>query len=167
MNESYVECLIKRKSSLLNSLLKVIMIVFVVIVLLGGLLFGNMIVLIIAIAIGIGAYYVYPMFDIEYEYLYLDREISIDKIMAKQRRKRVATYDVGKMEILAPENSHELDPYRSRNIKVIDYSSNMDDHKKYLMAYHDETSECLVKFEPNEEMIKCIKQIAPRKVKEY
>ena len=30
----------------------------------------------------------------EYEYLYLDRELTIDKVMAKTRRKRVAVYQL-------------------------------------------------------------------------
>ena len=39
--------------------------------------------------------------DIEYEYLYLDKEITIDKIMAKTRRKRVLSISVDKIEILS------------------------------------------------------------------
>ena len=167
MNESYVECLVARKTGPFNVFLKGLLFAVVAICIILGLFSGSMIIMILAIAVGVGAYFLLPMLDIEYEYLYLDREITIDKIMSKQRRKRVAVYDIGKMELLAPENSHEFDSYRARNVKVYDYGSNMPDHKAYLMAYHDEKEECLVKFEPNEEMLKCIKQVAIRKVKDY
>ncbi|MCR4740629.1 MAG: DUF6106 family protein [Lachnospiraceae bacterium] len=167
MNESYVECLVAKKAGPLDIFLKGLLIAVVAICIILGLFSGSIVIMILAIALGFGAYFLIPMFDIEYEYLYLDREITIDKIMSKQRRKRMAVYDLGKMELLAPETSHEFDSYKARNVKVRDFSSNMPDHKAYLMAYHDEKEECLVKFEPNEEMIKCIKQIAMRKVRDY
>ena len=39
------------------------------------------------------AYFVFPRLDIEYEYLYLDRELSIDKIMSKEKRNLAVVTD--------------------------------------------------------------------------
>ena len=75
---------------------------------------------------GVLDYFVFQWTDIEYEYLYLDKEITVDKIMAKTRRKRVAQIDVNKIEIIAPEKSHQLDSYRNRQVKAKDLSAGHD-----------------------------------------
>ena len=49
--------------------------------------------------------FILPLTDIEYEYSYCDKEISVDKIMGKEKRKNLATYQLEKMELLAPSNS--------------------------------------------------------------
>ena len=46
----------------------------------------------------------------------------MDKVMAKAKRKRVATYSIDRLEILAPIKSYHLDNYKNRNVKVKDYS---------------------------------------------
>ena len=112
---------------------------------------------------GVAAYFIYMNADLEYEYLYVDKELSVDKIMAKKGRKRVATYDMGKMEILAPMNSYHLDNYKNRSDKTVDYSSGVvkQPDTRYVF-YYDGRQRVVI--EPNEELIKAIQMIAPRKV---
>ncbi len=166
MNETYVECLVERKQNPFSIVIKAAMIALCavcVILSLAGLPF----MLLLAVIIGaVAGYLVFPVLSIEYEYLYLDKEISIDKIMSKQKRKKELVLDLIKMELLAPASSHEFDSYLNRNVQIKDYSSGMEGegHKPYYLAYHDEKTEMLVKLEPNEEMLKAIKLVAPRKV---
>ena len=121
MNETYVEWLVKRKTPAYMTLLKILTIMLTVcFVLLGFFLLPAMI---IAVLLGVAAYFVYLNSDVEYEYLYVDKELTVDKVMAKSRRKRVATYDLGKIEILAPIKSWHLDNYKNRTDKTVDYSS--------------------------------------------
>ena len=101
--------------------------------------------------------------DLEYEYLYLDREISIDKVMAKSRRKKAGSFAIEKMEIFAPLNSHRLDSYKNRELKTLDYSSRIaaQPERRYMMVWNGDTKIIL---EPNEEMIRAVQSVAPRKV---
>ena len=153
MSEGYVECLVARKSSVVMKFLKILLIMLTVVFAVIGmrLLPG----LLIAVVTGVGAYFVYMNADIEYEYLYLDKEISIDKVMAKSRRKKAGSYTVEQMEILAPLNSHRLDSYKNRNTKTLDYSSGIANQpeSRYMMVCNGD-----------EEMIKAIQNVAPRKV---
>ncbi len=161
MSETYVECLVARKPSMLLSFLKILLIMLtVVFVLIGAIYFPG---LVIAAITGVGAYFATMNASIEYEYLYVDREISVDKVMAKSRRKKANTFSVDKMEILAPLNSHRLDSYRNRNAKMLDYSSGIaaQPERRYMMVCEGDTK---VIFEPNAEMVKAIQSIAPRKV---
>ena len=117
MNETYVEWLVKRKTPAYMTLLKILTIMLTVcFVLLGFFLLPAMI---IAVLLGVAAYFVYLNSDVEYEYLYVDKELTVDKVMAKSRRKRVATYDLGKIEILAPIKSWHLDNYKNRTDKTV------------------------------------------------
>ena len=161
MSEGYVECLVARKPSVILSFLKILLIMLTVVFLMvGGVFLPG---LVVAIITGVGAYFATMNANIEYEYLYLDREISVDKVMARSRRKKANTFSVDKMEILAPLNSHRLDSYRNRNSKTLDYSSGVaaQPERRYMMICEGDMK---VIFEPNAEMIKAIQSIAPRKV---
>lgn len=163
MNDSYKELMVKRESGLKEKLLRVICMIPTVLAAILALGTANVIIFIIAIALGVLTYFVYQRTDVEYEYLYLDKEINVDRIMAKTRRKRVATLSIEKMEILAPERSHQLDSYRNRNVKATDYSAGQDlsDQKLYAL-YYEGNQKYLLSLD--EDFVKTIKGIAPRKV---
>lgn len=163
MNETYVEWLVKRKTPAYMKLLKILSIMLTVCFILLGMI--NMIAMVIGILLGVGAYFVYLNCDLEYEYLYVDKELTIDKIMAKSKRKRVATYDMGKLEIMAPVKSWHLDNYKGRmeKEKGVDYSSGEEKQPdgRYVFFYDGKQK---VIIEPNMELVKAIQTIAPRKV---
>ncbi len=163
MNESYKELLVKKDRGIKETLIRFLSLLHTVF--LGFLTFvtGNMIFFIIVIALGVLDYFVFQWTDIEYEYLYLDKEISVDKIMAKTRRKRVTTLSVEKVEIMAPEKSHQLDSYRNRQTKVTDLSAGHDlpDQKLYWIFYEGNQR---ILMNLTEDFARTIKGIAPRKV---
>lgn len=162
MSDTYVECLVKAKKSVMGNFLKVVLIVLTIFFSMLTLV-GFVICIIPAVIAGVGAYLVYLNTDIEYEYLYLDKELTVDKVMAKTKRKRVATYTVERMEILAPIKSYHLDNYKNRSVKEKDYSigEELQPDRRYVMYY--EGGEKIL-FSPSEEFVKAVKSVAPRKV---
>lgn len=167
MSDLYIELLVKKKKTSTDTLLKVLMIGATVIFVLGGILF-NPIILLLAVVMGVVDYFKLPSLDLEYEYLYVNGELDIDKIMSKQKRKRVGSYDMKKVEIVAPKSSHELDSFRNRkDIKVHDYSSLEENAKTFGMAINGDKGMELIYFDPNEAIIKDMQRIAPRSVKLY
>lgn len=163
MNESYKELLVKKEQKLTAKLLKTVCLVIAVIAGFLTLTFMNAICLLTAVVFGVLTYFVNQWTDIEYEYLYLDREITIDKIMAKTKRKRMVTLQIDKMEILAPATSHQLDSYQRREVKTADYSAgyDVDDQKLYVMYYEGSQKYIL---NLTEDFAKTVKGMAPRKV---
>lgn len=164
MSETYVECLVKRDSSILGKLVRILLIMLTAVFGLLGLMgafYG--IPFLIALGTAFCAYLVYLHTDIEYEYLYLDRELSIDKIMAKTKRKKVATFDIERMEVLAPIKSYHLDNFKGRTGKETDYSIGREEQPdlRYMMFYDGNQKIIL---SPNEELVKAIRSVAPRKV---
>lgn len=161
MNETYVEWLVKKKTPSYMTFLKILTIMLAVCFIIVG--FVIMPALLIGLVFGVAAYFIYMNADLEYEYLYVDKELTIDKVMAKSKRKRVASFELDKMEIVAPVKSWHLDNYKNRNDKLVDYSSGEEKQpdRRYVFYYEGKQK---VIFEPNEEMIKAMQMVAPRKV---
>lgn len=160
MSDFYTEQLVKRKTSSGATAAKAGMIVLTCLSVLTVLLlpFGIIFPVIMIVA----DYILFRRLDIEYEYLYVNGELDIDIIMAKQKRKRKYSTNIGSMEILAPQNAPEV-----RNVqaaKSYDFSSGVDDVKKYEMIVMDGGQRIRILFEPNQAILEGIKMLAPRKV---
>lgn len=163
-SDTYVELLIKKKASVGMVILKYVLIILTVLSALAAMLgIGSFVSLIVAVVFAAGAYLVYLNADLEYEYLYVDKELSVDKVLAKSKRKKADTFDLSRMEILAPLNSHRLDSYKSRQVKTVDYSSGVaaQPEVRYTM-YYDGSKKVIL--EPNQALLKAIQNVAPRKV---
>ncbi len=163
MSDAYVECLVKAKTPMLGKFFKYVLVMLAVVLAALMLLTMNIIILLLAIAAGVGAYFVGMYTDLEYEYLYLDKELTIDKVMAKTKRKRVAVYQLDRMEILAPIKSYHLDNFRNRQTKDKDYSIGYEEQPDLRYVLYYEGGEKLI-LSPSPEMIKVMKNVAPRKV---
>ena len=165
MSDTYVECLVKAKPSMIGKFFKVFLIVLTVIFSLAFIVVGTLLpfIIIAPVLTGVGAYFVNMFTDLEYEYLYLDRELVVDKVMAKSKRKRVATYSLDRMEILAPIKSYHLDNFKNRSAKESEYSigEELQPDKRFVMYYEGGQKIIL---SPSEELVKVMRNMAPRKV---
>ncbi len=162
MSDTYVECLVKAKQPGIAKFFRGFLIVLTVFFAL-FMLFAGITALLLAVVCGLGAYFLNLFTDLEYEYLYLDRELIVDKVMAKTRRKRVATYSIDRLEIMAPIRSYHLDSYKNRDVKVKDYSIHQElkPDLRYVMYYEGGLK---ILLSPSEELVKAMKNVAPRKI---
>ena len=113
------------------------------------------------------AYYAWLESVVDYEYVYVDKEIRIAKIQQKQRRKELTTYDLTKMEIMAPQGSPHLDGYKGKEHKVADYSSGDDSNQssRYVLIMSDGTEVILdLVGEYGPQIVELIRMYIPRKV---
>lgn len=163
MSEAYIECLVKAKPSALGKFFKYLLYLLAAILLALMFLTMNVIMFILAVAAGVGAYFVGMYTDLEYEYLYLDKELTIDKVMGKTKRKRVAVYQLERMEIFAPIKSYHLDNFKNRQTKDKDYSIGYVEQPDLRYAMYYEGGERLI-LSPSPELVKIMKNAAPRKV---
>ena len=162
MSESYVECMVARKPSMAVKVLAFLIGAIAVIVGLAAMIIQPLL-LFVAAAIGFGAYFININASIEYEYLYIDKEIVVDKIMSQSKRKRVASYEVDKIEIMAPLKSYHLDQFKNRTFKEVDISSGVEGQPEVRYTFYYNGTDKVI-FEPNEAMVKAIRNVAPRKV---
>ena len=167
MGDSYVEILVERDKNSFYALLKYVCYALCGLLIVVSILTGLSLLLIVGVAVGIIGVFVVPNPEYEFEYLFIGKELSIDKIIAKSKRKSVATYDLNKMELMCPLNSHELDSYKSKNTPVKNFSSGKEGVIPYVIVYKDERAEILVYVEPDAQLISAVKSVSPRKVVEY
>ena len=80
----------------------------------------------------------------------------------------MGSYDASELEILAPENSHELDSFKNKkDLKLKDYTS-LDPHAKcYILVFNKEKGQEMIKVELDESILNDLRRIAPRKVNLY
>ncbi len=164
MNDSYLEVMVKRKTNVLaligrNTLVGLGALVFLV-----GFL--SDIFLILAIVAGLlflGAFLFHRQIGVEFEYLYLEKTLSIDKISNQTTRKKLAEYSMEHLELLAPVSSHRLDSYAS-GVKTVDYSSRQKEGNPYALIFKQGSLTTKVLIDCTEELYDQIRMTAPRKV---
>lgn len=158
-----MEILIKRKTNQVKSIITYVLAIIAVICLFFGLI-GYLTLMLAGIVLAVTAYFLRLNSYVEFEYLYLSNELSIDRILAKSKRKRMAEFNLQRMEVLAPVNSHHLDSYRNKRCKAYDFASGQEDSRPYVLIYSGETEMSKVKLDMPEELLKAIRDMAPRKV---
>ncbi len=160
----HIELLVPVKANTGLNLCKILLWVLTVILALAGLVgvFG-LIPIIVAIATGVGAYFVGLRVDTEYEYTLTDRELDVDIIYSKEKRKHITTFDLNKLELMARLGSYRLDGQEHRGLKTEDYSSKEESRKKDVFVMIYEGSRRIL-IEPDEKLFKAIYSVAPSKV---
>ena len=158
MNER-IEVLVKRKTPVV---MKVAQYVFIILAVFLIYMFGILAILFSAI-FGALAYIVGIRSNVEYEYTYFGKELDVDIIFSMQKRKHLKTYDLEKLEVMAPVGSHHLDAYKNRGIKAKDFSTQLPENEKKVYVMYLAGNEKVL-FEPTPDMVKTIANIAPRKV---
>ena len=162
MNESYAEAGCKRKATMGTYLIKTGLILLAIILFL--FTFQSQILLFIGAFVILAIFYMFPRFNIEYEYVFCDGQLDFDRISGGQKRKTMKRIDLEQVEICAPSTSHALDGYTYTDVKVIDFSSKQKDVKTYTLVVRDKGAVNKIVFEPSQEMLKCMRYKAPRKI---
>lgn len=106
----------------------------------------------------------YPLFFIEYEYIFTNGEIDIDKIMGKQNRKRLATVDAETFEEFGRYDPQAFEG-REFNTRLFACSAVTDPDAYYAVMNHPKFQNFLVVFNPNEIIVESIKEYLPRTAK--
>lgn len=160
MNDFYTEQLIKKQTDMKDMVMKAVLVAAAIVSVLSVFIMPmGLFVPVIVIAL---VWFLITRLNVEYEYLYVNGDLDIDKIMNKSKRKRVFSANVDVMELLAPIDSPRLDQFQ--NAKVINLSSGSADARLYaLIVSHDGQLAKLI-FEPNDTIIEGIFMLAPRKV---
>lgn len=176
MTGSYAESTVKRIStpSTIAAKIGVIVGILLLVVVLSFLLiaFGGpqyiAVPFVLVLGGGFAVYYILPRFNVEYEYVFVDGQLDFDIIYNQEKRKRGLRIDFDTVEIMAPENSHELDSLNRANAAVKDFSSrNTESKNRYVVFWRSGEKLTKIIFEPGEKMIEAIRNKCPRKLKMY
>lgn len=160
MSDFYTEQLVKKQSGAKEMAIRAGLIVLTVIAVFIVLMFPLGIILpILAVVLDV---FMFRRLNVEYEYLFVNGDLDVDKIMSRAKRKRMFSMNVSEMELLAPSDAPELRQYQ--NAKTLDFSSGTGQAKLYTLVVADHGGLKKVVFEPNETIIEGFFVLAPRKV---
>lgn len=163
MKDVYVEWLVKRKRNFAGRVLRVLFMAASVLLWLSAFAFVNTVVLIAAVAVSIVTYFVYSFTDVEYEYVYVNGELMIDRILRKSMRKRILNVNKDEMEVVAPMTSPKVDGYKNRQFKEFNFTSGSQKDKRRIFEIYCNNGVKVI-FEPNREMVEAMKSQMPHKV---
>ena len=163
MKDVYVEWLVPRKRSLTDNIIRVTAVLMTVACGVLWLLSLNTLIFIVTLVLGVITFFAFNRTDVEYEYIYVNGELGIDRILAKSRRKRIATFDTGRVEIIAPLNSYHLDGHKHKKYRELDFTSGIRTENSHIFVmYYAEGKKVLL--EPNRELMTALKGELPLKV---
>lgn len=167
MNDVFIEQLIKKKPTMQDTLLKAL-IVFggvsiccVALMFITSAFFGS-----IAMLVAVGAIYfawvLITSMNLEYEYIYTNGEIDIDRISGKRRRKRITTVKITSFEFFE-KYDHEKQRSQKYDVKIM-ACTDINDPATFCAAYRGkENKHCLLVFTPNEKLLESISALHRRK----
>ena len=164
-NEVYAEWLVKRKTpgymyfAIPLSIVASILLFFVCCVVIPY--FGY----IVGLIPFVGVYFLITYSKVEYEYIFVTGELTIDKIIARNRRKRIIALDMSNVETIADLSGHFLDGQMGNpNIKKYTYTSGEKDRKLFGVLCSVSGSTRIYIIEPSAKLIEAIRKSAPRMV---
>lgn len=160
MNEFLTEQLVKRRQTAVTTIKKAGLIAVTVLSTPLALFHPGLIWVTVILAV-IDAF-LFKRMNLEFEYVYFNGDLDIDKIMNMQSRKRVFSSNIKEMEVIACSGSVELQQYP--RYKVLDFSTQNPDDKVYEMITQFKGETVRVLFNPNEKILNEMKNLAPRKV---
>lgn len=166
MADTFVECLVQRRTPAYAALVKSVMIALIVVSFFLAML-GSFFIFAITILLVVGAIFLFPTFSVEYEYVFLGDELDVDAIMNRAKRKSKGKYLMSRVETVAMKNSSEIRPILENpksQYQVVDYTTNNGDEGVYAMIYSDEKGKQVILFEPSEKLLNAMKYSSPRKV---
>jgi len=163
MESMYAEAGCKVANTVKSIALRILVVLAVIITFVFATLLANKILFALGIAGGCVVVWFWPRFNMEWEYIFVDGQLDFDTISGGEKRKTRLRIDFEDVEIVAPINSHALDPYHDK--KILDYSSLKKDSRKYVIVVRlNEQGLSKIYFEPSDKMLDIMKMKSPRKV---
>ena len=160
----FCEFLVTHKKSSTENMKSVLAILAGILVTLAVLFTIPQLLILVVIVWGLVIYFV-KLQSFEYEYSFTAGDLDIDKIAGNSRRKRVYSISLTEAEIVAPEDSYELDNFKYGQMKEYDFSANDPQVNNYILIGNHNGEHVRMKFTPNEKMVDHMRMTAPSKVK--
>ncbi len=124
---------------------------------------------VIFVAIGLGAvwlgWYLSREVNVEYEYIFVNGDLDIDKIVAQRRRKRLISIKANQIEQL-----HRYDPQKdnaiSAEVRVVAAASLKEKGAYTAVFTHKKYGRCVLFFTPEEKLLTMMQPFLPRELRD-
>lgn len=117
---------------------------------------------VLAVGVGYGIYYISTQLNIEYEYIFTNGDLDVDKIISKRSRKRVLSTQC---RFVSEFGAYHPDSFAGRMFADRITACTVDDHAFYVIFSAEDSGETLLIFSPNDRLLNAMKKYAPRVIK--
>lgn len=167
MDNRYVEKLVAKKTTTNAIILRVFTLVAALFLMyVVAVIVGVIYSLVALFFLGYMVYYVFLMTSVEYEFVLVNNELTIDAIYGKNKRKNQQTFDVSKCEVIAPLESTYVSGYhRNNQMKSFDYTSGENREQIFIFIIPYGASTAKLYMELDQQILDAVRMAAPGKVK--
>lgn len=159
MEENYVEWLVKRKDPIYALPVKIVMAaVFALSVLMA---LGSVLGVVLMTVVGAAGYFIFLSLSVEFEYLFAEGGLRIDRILGRARRKKVFECEKEEVQIIAPLGAGQLREYENQRIKIMDCTSGRTKKGVYAVICQKGSETIKILLEPNEKMLGAMRRSLP------
>jgi hypothetical protein len=168
-NDVFKEQLVKRENNGKDMMKKAGIIVgAIVLILIASMvpfITGMGLLLPLVVVIGWLAVFLIRRLNIEYEYIFTNGELDVDRIFNKSKRKRAISVDVRSFHVFVNVKHPDYKQETSNVEKTLDFSSGLENDNLYAGILDHDGKRTKLLMEPNDTLIDGIKMYIPRKVK--
>ena len=161
MEDTFIELVLPKKPTPLETMRKPLLVLVTVLLAVAGFFIHPFFIIGLLVMIFVDSV-VFPRFNVEYEYSYVNGELDIAAIYSKSSRKELAQIDLTDAECIAPLGSHELDAYGD-TFKTVDYSVRQESVRPFVAVKGGETKQKIL-VQLNDPMLSDLRTRMPRKV---
>lgn len=162
--EQLVQMKMSKKASAQRSIIWVVTVLVSITVF---IFFGPLLASLAILGLGWGALFLTSKLKKEHEYMLTNNELDIDVIYNKERRKKVLTIDLKKIDIMASIKDERHKDSLERAQKTLNLSDGEGTKDTYGVVYAHNGELTKILITPNEEMLTLIYKQAPHKVMRY
>lgn len=160
MGDFYTEQLVKKQTNMKDIVIKAVLVAITIVSFLVMLMFPfGILAPVVMIVLDV---IMFQRLKVEYEYLFVNGDLDIDKIMNKSRRKKMFSANVSDVELFAPVDAVELRQFQ--NARTYDFTSGTGQAKEYALIVSGQGELKKIVFEPNDMIVEGFFLMAPRKV---
>ncbi|NWO21391.1 hypothetical protein HW273_05715 [Oribacterium sp. oral taxon 102] len=161
--DNYVEHLVKRKDPGYFMILKLLCIVLDIFGILAAFRFvPGLLLLLLA---GILSYFVWLYASVEYEYLYMAGNFTVDMVLNRSRRRKKLETNAEELILIAPKSSSTARDALRSPCRVMDLSGNGPENLKYAYIFSRGGEKQCCYIEMTDKLLRELRFHSPSKVK--
>ena len=159
----FVEQIIKRKAGVTDYLVILGIVLLGVVLILASVLFLQQFAVIVLVGVIYGAYYLITARNLEFEYSCTNDDFTVDKIINRRKRKRIASFDLRSVEEMGKYDAAKLE-HRSFDKRVNVGVDDAGTDAWYFAVRVKDLGNTLLIFNPSDRVLDAIKPFLPRQV---
>lgn len=125
----------------------------------------NFILAILLLVVAAACFFYKQKLFVEYEYQFTNGDIDIEKILEMKKRKKVTTFNMKEVALLAPENSVFVKDFSNKPREIVKCYNATDEALVYVAMVTEGNNKMQLMFTPNEKFLDHCYRSNPRVVK--